>query len=78
MLPSVAAEVSTPLSKCKRIQMVSDGDGPVGASRVSIHNCKYNFKYKCTYIRYKYKYKCKYKYTCKYKCKHKCCYSKLD
>ena len=57
VLPSVAAEVSTPLSKCKRIQMVSDGDGPVGASRVSI----YNFKYKCTYIRYKYKYKCKYK-----------------
>ena len=36
VLPSVAAEVSTPLSKCKRIQMVSDGDGPVGASRVSI------------------------------------------
>merc|ERR1719275_224822 len=35
VLPSVAAEVSTPLSKCKRIQMVSDGDGPVGASRIT-------------------------------------------
>ena len=58
MLPSVAAEVSTPLSKCKRIQMVSDGDGPVGASRVGT----YKFKYK--YNR-KYKNKCKYKY--KYK-----------
>ena len=34
MLPAVAAEVSTPLAKCKRIQMVSDGDGPVGASKV--------------------------------------------
>ena len=26
--------MSTPLAKCKRIQMVSDGDGPVGASKV--------------------------------------------
>ena len=52
MLPSVAAEVSTPLSKCKRIQMVSDGDGPVGASRVG------TYKFKC---KYKYKYKYKYK-----------------
>ena len=34
VLPAVAAEVSTPLAKCKRIQMVSDGDGPVGASKV--------------------------------------------
>merc|ERR1711936_1455993 len=35
VLPAVAAEVSTPLAKCKRIQMVIDGDGPVGASRVT-------------------------------------------
>merc|ERR1712181_96986 len=35
VLPAVAAEVSTPLSKCKRIQMVSDGDGPIGASRIT-------------------------------------------
>merc|ERR1712080_641847 len=35
VLPSVAAEVSAPLAKCKRIQMVSDGDGAVGASRIT-------------------------------------------
>jgi len=35
VLPAVAAEVSTPLAKCKRIQMVSDGDGPVGASKIT-------------------------------------------
>merc|ERR1712037_129565 len=35
VLPSVAAEVSTPLSQVDKITMVSDGDGPIGASKVT-------------------------------------------
>ena len=34
MLPKVAAEVSAPLSQVDKITMVSDGDGPIGASKV--------------------------------------------
>ena len=37
VLPKVAAEVSAPLSQTEKITMVSDGDGPIGASKVSIH-----------------------------------------
>merc|ERR1712080_292183 len=33
VLPSVAAEVSAPLSQVDKITMVSDGDGPIGAAR---------------------------------------------
>merc|ERR1712110_1122785 len=35
VLPKVAAEVSAPLSQVDKITMVSDGDGPVGASKVT-------------------------------------------
>jgi flotillin len=35
VLPKVAAEVSAPLSQVDKITMVSDGDGPIGASRVT-------------------------------------------
>ena len=35
MLPKVAAEVSAPLSQVDKITMVSDGDGPIGASKVA-------------------------------------------
>lgn len=35
VLPQVAAEVSAPLSQANKITMVSTGDGPVGASRVT-------------------------------------------
>ena len=35
-MPAVASEVGGPLAQCKRIQMVSDGDGPVGASKVGL------------------------------------------
>jgi flotillin len=34
VLPKVAAEVSAPLSQVDKITMVSDGEGPIGASRV--------------------------------------------
>ena len=37
VLPKVAAEVSAPLSQTEKITMVSDGDGPIGASKVSVH-----------------------------------------
>lgn len=35
VLPQVAAEVSAPLSQANKITMVSTGDGPIGASRVT-------------------------------------------
>ena len=35
VMPKVAAEVSGPMSQVKKITMVSTGDGPVGASRVT-------------------------------------------
>merc|ERR1712127_7225 len=35
VLPSVAAEIGTPLAKCRGITMVSDGTGPVGASKIT-------------------------------------------
>merc|ERR1712119_97198 len=35
VLPKVAAEVSAPLSQVDKITMVSDGDGPIGASKVT-------------------------------------------
>merc|ERR1719312_1800075 len=35
VMPQVAAEVSGPISQVKKITMVSTGDGPVGASRVT-------------------------------------------
>jgi len=35
VLPQVAAEVSAPLSQANKITMVSNGDGPIGASRVT-------------------------------------------
>ena len=35
VLPKVAAEVSGPLSECNKITMVSDGSGPIGASKVT-------------------------------------------
>merc|ERR1719511_610685 len=35
VLPQVAAEVSAPLSQTKKITMVSTGDGPVGASKLT-------------------------------------------
>merc|ERR1712039_471490 len=35
VLPKVAAEVSAPLSQTEKITMVSDGDGPIGASKVT-------------------------------------------
>jgi len=35
VLPQVAAEVSAPLSQANKITMVSSGDGPIGASRVT-------------------------------------------
>merc|ERR1712080_636915 len=34
-LPKVAAEVAAPLSQAKKITMVSDGSGEVGASRIT-------------------------------------------
>ena len=37
VLPKVAAEVSAPLSQTEKITMVSDGDGPIGASKVPDH-----------------------------------------
>ena len=37
VLPKVAAEVSAPLSQTEKITMVSDGDGPIGASKVSVY-----------------------------------------
>ena len=44
VLPKVAAEVSAPLSQTEKITMVSDGEGPIGASKVSIHvQIKNNF-----------------------------------
>merc|ERR1712150_415707 len=35
VLPKVAAEVSAPLSQVDKITMVSTGDGPVGASKIT-------------------------------------------
>jgi hypothetical protein len=35
VLPRVAGEISTPLSSTKKITMVSSGDGPIGASRLT-------------------------------------------
>ena len=35
VLPKVAAEVSAPLSQVNKITMVSDGEGPIGASKVT-------------------------------------------
>merc|ERR1712073_249405 len=35
VLPKVAAEVSAPLAQVDKITMVSDGDGPIGASKVT-------------------------------------------
>ena len=35
MLPKVAAEVAGPISETNKITMVSTGDGPIGASRVT-------------------------------------------
>jgi len=35
VLPQVAAEVSAPMSQANKITMVSSGDGPIGASRVT-------------------------------------------
>merc|ERR1712172_244735 len=35
VLPKIAAEVSAPLSQVDKITMVSDGDGPIGASKVT-------------------------------------------
>jgi len=35
VLPQVAAEVSAPISETKKITMVSTGDGPVGASKLT-------------------------------------------
>jgi len=35
VLPKVAAEVSAPLSQVDKITMVSDGEGPIGASKVT-------------------------------------------
>jgi flotillin len=34
-LPIIAAEVGAPLSKTKKITIVSDGNGPIGASKVA-------------------------------------------
>merc|ERR1712080_10609 len=35
VLPGVAAEVSQPLSQMDKITMVSTGDGPIGASKLT-------------------------------------------
>ena len=35
VLPRVAAEVSAPLAQTDKITMVSSGDGPVGASKLT-------------------------------------------
>ena len=35
MLPKVAAEVAGPISETKKITMVSSGDGPIGANKVT-------------------------------------------
>merc|ERR1712073_25922 len=35
VLPKVAAEVAGPISETNKITMVSTGDGPIGASRVT-------------------------------------------
>ena len=35
MLPDVAREVSTPMLNTKKITMVSTGDGPIGANRLT-------------------------------------------
>merc|ERR1711910_184202 len=35
VLPQVAAEVSGPISQTKKITMVSTGDGPIGASKIT-------------------------------------------
>merc|ERR1719431_142310 len=35
VLPQVAAEVSGPISNTKKITMVSTGDGPIGASKIT-------------------------------------------
>jgi len=35
VLPQVAAEISAPMSQANKITMVSSGDGPIGASRVT-------------------------------------------
>jgi len=35
VLPQVAAEVSAPISQTKKITMVSSGDGPIGASKMT-------------------------------------------
>ena len=35
MLPEVAREVSTPMLNTKKITMVSSGDGPIGANRLT-------------------------------------------
>ena len=43
MLPKVAAEVSAPLSQVDKITMVSDGDGPIGASKVNYLNIETNY-----------------------------------
>ena len=43
MLPKVAAEVSAPLSQVDKITMVSDGDGPIGASKVNCLNIETNY-----------------------------------
>merc|ERR1719309_611298 len=35
VLPAVASEVGTPLAQCRKITMVADGEGPVGASKIT-------------------------------------------
>merc|ERR1719461_2163775 len=35
VLPQVAAEVTGPISQAKKITMVSTGDGPIGANRMT-------------------------------------------
>jgi len=35
VLPKIAAEVAGPISETNKITMVSTGDGPIGASRVT-------------------------------------------
>merc|ERR1719309_616726 len=35
VLPQVASEVGTPLAQCRKITMVSTGDGPIGAKKIT-------------------------------------------
>ena len=47
VLPRVAAEVSAPLAQTDKITMVSTGDGPVGAQKLTEEVClKTYFFYK--------------------------------